>query len=265
MKLTSILIVGPLVALLGACASAEKGDRLAVCIGRNIMEQKAHPSEFEHEILSSFAQANGLELDINWDAPLFFTRPLNTLPEVFEDGGCEVYAATITVTPERATVVDFSDPYFPVRGLLVSLQGRGFRSPEELEGKKILVPEESYLEAVLKEKAPGAEVVYLDGIDLDKVIAMLKTGQADATIIDSWMVAALVWDNSELEVTLSLTETDYFAFALPKGSPLKAKLDSHLQDMKQDGRFYRALSANFGPEVAEMVAEELGARQAAKQ
>lgn len=258
-----------MVLLIGsALASAGEGDQLRVCMRRNPadVEEAQHPRRFEYEILSSFAKANGLDLVIQTDAPGFFNRPVSTLPEIFEEGKCEVYAFTITVTPERAAFVDFTESYFPVRVVLVKLQGRGIASTEELEGKKILLPRNSsYYEAVLKEHAPGAEPVYLDSFTSEESLSKLKEGQADALMCDSWMAVRYVMEYPELMITLSLTETEHLAFALPKGSPLKAKLDSHMQKMKQNGEFYTTLSAIFGPEVAGIVAEELGARQPSRQ
>jgi ABC-type amino acid transport substrate-binding protein len=228
-------------------------------------EEARHPRKFELEILSSFAKANGMDLVIKTDAPIFFNRPVSTLPEVFVEGECEVYAFTITATPERAEYVDFTDTYFPVRVVLVKLQGRGFASPEELEGKKILLPQGSYYEAVLKKHAPGAEPVYIEGFNAEEWLVKLKEGQAHAFVCDSWMAVRFVMENPELMLTLPLTETEYLAFALPKGSPLKAKIDSHIQEMKQNGDFYAKLSAIFGPEVAGMVATEFGASQPSNQ
>jgi ABC-type amino acid transport substrate-binding protein len=266
MNRTSALI-GVLVLLVGtALASAEEGDELTVCMRRNPVDEEArHPRRFEYEILSSFAKATGLELVIKTDAPSFFNRPASTLPEVFVEGECEVYAFTITATPERAAFVEFTDTYFPVRVVLVKLQGQGYASPEELEGKKILLPQGSYYEAVLKKRAPGAEPVYIEGFNAEEWLAKLKEGQAHAVMCDSWMAVRSIMEHPELMPTLSLTETEYLAFALPKGSPLKARLDSHIQEMKQNGEFYTKLADIFGPEVAGMVAEELGARQPSSQ
>jgi ABC-type amino acid transport substrate-binding protein len=149
--------------------------------------------------------------------------------------------------------------------VLVKLQGQGFAGPEELEGKKILLPQGSYFESVLKERAPGAEPVYIEGFNAEEWLTKLKEGQAHAVMCDSWMGVRSVMEHPELMLTLSLTETEYFAFALPKGSPWKARLDSHIQEMKQNGDFYTTLSDIFGPEVAGMVAEEFGARQPSRQ
>ena len=57
-----------------------------------------------------------------------------------------------------------------------------------------------------------------------------------------------------------LTETEYFAFAMPKGSALKARLDSHLRKMKESGELYRILADDFNPEIAKLVAETIGAK-----
>ena len=71
------------------------------------------PDGLEHQILSYFAESLDRDLEVVWMEDFF-----ELLPAV-ESGEIDIAAGTITVTPERDQLADFSRSYFPVRVVLV--------------------------------------------------------------------------------------------------------------------------------------------------
>lgn len=256
-----------IVLLWSAGCAAPQEETLQVCtvsFGRFMETEGGLDRGLEYDILAGFARSEGLALDINRQGPVFFSKENERLGEVFQEGPCDVYAATITVTPERAEYVDFSEPYFPVRSVLVQRQGDAAASVEDLRGKRIFLPVEGGRSAALARNVPGVEIVTAEDLSIDDLdeargAAVLTSGEADAFPIDSWTAADLLPEYPELTVSVSLSEIEYFAFAMPKGSLLKPKLDAHIREIMSNGEYYRSLTANFGEDLAETVATMLGA------
>src|SRR5687767_4999606 len=89
---------------------------------------------FDADVLKIAADAEGLEtevLDVAWETI--------TTGEALNTGQCDVGAGAMTITDERAAVMDFTDPYFTATQALMTKTGSGITSLEDLAGKKIAV------------------------------------------------------------------------------------------------------------------------------
>src|SRR6056297_2958313 len=86
---------------------------------------------FDMEIIREVADRAGFEIDLN-------TMDFNGIIPALQTGNVDIAIAGITITEERAEIVDFSDPYYD-SGLriLVSANDDSVQQLEDLEGKKI--------------------------------------------------------------------------------------------------------------------------------
>jgi len=144
--------------------------------------------------------------------------------------------ATFTITPERATQRDFSDPYFqdPV-GLLVK-QSSGIDGLAALDGKKIGVLETATTrdeDQAAADKA-GISVEFVEFPTYADIGAALESGQVDAFAGNKTILAGYMTDGS-LILPDDLASQD-FGVATRKGADdLTAVINGVLAEMKANG------------------------------
>jgi ABC-type amino acid transport substrate-binding protein len=237
-------------------ASAQPdAETLKVCTYSNppfFYQENEDNSGFEHDILKSFAEHLGLELEVIWrQRPQITTRRESLAEQVSE---CDVLANTLTHTPEREQQADFSAPYFQVIVTLVEPQGQQSASLQELSGKRVTTIRGTTPHSILATN-PEIEVVFVSA--RDALFELVVEGKADATAWDSWVVAEDLEKYPQLRITAALSEIQYLAYCLPKSSPLTAKLDAHIRQLQKSGAFKSLLEAHFGAENAELIANAL--------
>ena len=73
---------------------------------------------------------------------------------------CDVAISAMTITGERARVLDFSSPYFDAKQALITPRGSGLDQLEELAGQRVGVQKDTTGETYLSDFAP--ETTYVD-------------------------------------------------------------------------------------------------------
>lgn len=201
---------------------------------------EGRPVGIELEILDYFARSRGDELE-----PIFVDR-WETLPDRLLAGEGDLVAATLTITSERATQLDFSASYFPVRVLLVEAPGSRVATLDELAGSTLAtIPGTTY--ETLLQGVPGATFVY--GRHERDLLEHLAAGRARAAAADSAVALGLLSEFPGLRLGIALSEEQHYGFALRPGSPLAAELDGHLALLKASGIYYRILEEHLGEEA----------------
>ncbi|RME73846.1 MAG: ABC transporter substrate-binding protein [Chloroflexi bacterium] len=199
-------------------------------------------------------EAAGWDYDA-WDE---ICRRLNCEPQYVEvawdgmiaavsQGQFDVAADGITITEERAKVVDFSDGYISVeQRLLVRKDEDRFTNLDEFKANDELiigtqVGTTNYLTAV--DFVGENRVVTFDQFGL--AVQALLAGDVDAVIIDDTAGQGYVGVHAEdlklIEGTLS---SDQLGFIFPKGSDLVEPVNKALASMKADG-FLEQLSEKY--------------------
>ena len=157
----------------------------------------------------------------------------------------------ITVTLERARVIDFSMSYAQVhQRLLVRSDERRFASLEEFAktaGAKLGAQKANtnYTKALA---LVGADrVSAYDGFA--ELIQALLSGDLDAVIIDELGGQGYVGANAEkLKLLSGQLDAQDLAFIFPKNSPLKAPMNAALAAMKADGTLEKLNAKWFSPQ-----------------
>ena len=100
-------------------------------------------------------------------------------------GRCDLGAAGITITPERANAVLFSQPYFDAEQALLTKKGSGITNLAQMKGKKLGVQTDTTGQKYAQDNAAanGYEVVVFD--DLPTSVNAVKSGNVDAAINDN--------------------------------------------------------------------------------
>ncbi|MCY4727938.1 transporter substrate-binding domain-containing protein [Nocardioides sp. STR2] len=166
---------------------------------------------FDPDVLKIAADANDLQtsvIDISWET-IVSGEALNT-------GKCDVAAGAMTITDERAAVMDFSDPYFEATQALMTKTGSGITSLDQLSGKTIAVQDATTGADYVKENAPeDAKIVSFE--DSALMEAAVKTGKADAGVNDNGLLAYYVSQNDDVEITTEFKTGEEYGFSVKKG------------------------------------------------
>ncbi len=178
------------------------------------------------------------------------TNPANRVA-LLVSGKVDLVLANFTITPERATQVDFSLPYFASGTQFIAPRGT-LTSPEQLNGLRIGVDKGTVNEIVLRQQYPGATLVAFD--DTPLAFAALANGSVQAISQDGPKLAGLlarVPDRDKYEVPDFAISDDLIGVGIPKGeAALKAFVDKTLQSLEADGGAARIHDTWFGPNSA---------------
>ncbi|MFE6689030.1 basic amino acid ABC transporter substrate-binding protein [Streptomyces sp. NPDC057743] len=179
-------------------------------------------------------------------------RIVNTPFEGIETGQdfairtCDLAASGMTITPARAKVMDFSDPYFDAtQALLVKRGTTPVKKIADLRGKKL-----GYLKATTgasyaKEHGPGVELVEFEDVGL--LLAAVRSGQVNAAINDNGVLLDYAKHNQDTTVATEFDTGERYGLAVRKGNDaLRRRINAVLARAKRDGSYDRIHRKWFG-------------------
>lgn len=169
-------------------------------------------------------------------------------------GSLDVVAATMTITPERAKVVDFSEPYFVAHQAVIVPEDSPIQTLENLNGKTILFVMGTTSETTIKKRLPQAK--YTGFKTSTDAFSALKAKRGEAMTTDDSILYGFMSQNCGFRLLKErLSEEPYgLAFRQSGGkaseNSLKNAVNKALADMKQDGTLTRLATKWIGPEQA---------------
>jgi polar amino acid transport system substrate-binding protein len=128
---------------------------------------------------------------------------------------CDLAISAMTITGERARVLDFSSPYFDASQALVVAKGSGIDSLDDLAGGKVGVQGGTTGELYVTDHAPSSA----DVMPLDDAAAMedaLVSGVVDAAVYDNTVVGDVVASNPDFEVSAEFDTGEQYGMAVKK-------------------------------------------------
>ncbi len=150
----------------------------------------------------------------------------------------DVALAGMTITPERAKAVDFSDGYY-TSGLITMVQSSNtdIKGAQDLNGKVVAVKSGTssvnYLTANLKPKDvrqfPNIDSAYME----------LGTGRADAVLFDTPNILYYIKTagHGQFKTVGPAVQGQDYGVAFPKGSPLRDKVNAALKTLRANGTY----------------------------
>jgi polar amino acid transport system substrate-binding protein len=167
--------------------------------------------------------------------------------ESLNSGDCDVVISAMTITGERARVLDFSSPYFDASQAMVVAKGSGLGSLEDLAGKKIGVQGGTTGELYVTDNAPtGATVVpFKDSSAMD---AALKSGDVSAAVYDNTVVSDVVARNPNFQLADEFDTGEQYGMAVKKNGSvdLLRTINDVLADLKAGGGYDTIYAKWFG-------------------
>jgi len=172
----------------------------------------------------------------------FVAMPRNALLPALLEGRGDIVMADLTVTPERANTIDFTEPWIDgVSEIVVTGPGvPPISSADDLSGKDVFVRESSsYYQSLLslnaRLKAEGKTPVTLtpapEELEDEDLMEMANAGLVDVLVVDNhkaWFWQR-VWPRLKLYPAVTLRTGAEIAWAIRKNSPeLKSALNGFL-------------------------------------
>lgn len=218
----------------------ERGQIVVLTYGRHdVFFKQVGPDEYrgiDHDLMRAFAESLEVKLVIR-------TFPFAELIPALLRGEGDVIASTLSITPSRQKLVDFSLPYFPVLVMILAPEGRDISSPAELTDKLGCVVHGSSqaerLEAV-------ARVRMRFVTDWGECFELLNRGEADFTAMDSTRVLLNLDRHPRLRRAFDLPGQDQYGFAVVQGSDLKGELDRFLVKVRRSSYIYFVVEKHLG-------------------
>jgi polar amino acid transport system substrate-binding protein len=167
--------------------------------------------------------------------------------QTLNTGECDAAAAGMTITEDRAKVLDFSDPYFEATQALLVKKGSGISDLADLSGKSLAVQEGTTGAIYAEENAPqDTEIRTFE--DLALLTTAVKTGQVDAGVNDNGVLYDYVQTNPDTEVATEFNTGEQYGIAVQKGQndQLLATINDVLAKAKKDGTYDKIYRKWFG-------------------
>jgi polar amino acid transport system substrate-binding protein len=195
-------------------------------------------------------EAGGWDYDA-WDeicnllncTPVYTEAAWDGMITAVSEGLYDAAADGITITDDRAEVVDFSDGYVNIeQRLLVRLDEDRFTEPEEFKADESLLlgtqtGTTNFQTAVDQIFDGDANSPRLLGFEtFGAAVQALINGEVDAVIIDETAGQGYVGVNADkLKVTGASMSSDQLGFIFPKGSDLVEPVNMALAEMQANG------------------------------
>lgn len=181
------------------------------------------------EFAQKIADELGMKLEIE-------DMAFDSIIPAVQSGKATFGAAGMTVDEKRKKQVDFSDPYYTGRQVIIVAEAnKEIASPDDLEGKKIGVQQGTTGDIYITDDY-GDDAVERYNKGFEAVQALLQN-KIDAVVIDDQPAKVFVEQNEGLKIL----ETEYveedYALCFKKGSDLVGKVNEVIAKLKADGTF----------------------------
>jgi arginine/lysine/histidine/glutamine transport system substrate-binding/permease protein len=200
---------------------------------------------FDIDLINAIAEAEGLTLDMQG-------LPFDGIIPALQAGTVDLTISTMTITPERAQVVDFSRPYFKSgQAIAVQESNSDITSYNALAGKRIAV-QIGTVGADQANKANAADVRTFDNTPL--ALQELANGNVDAVIGDAPVILYAIKSGSAsgIKVAGELLTEEYYGIAAPKNSPNLEAINAGLATLLENGTYREIYQKWFSGEPSEL-------------
>lgn len=256
--LLAVLLVATV--LLGACGSSETGaDRISSSgILRVGTEGTYAPFSYQDP---ATGQLTGYDVDVAnavgerlGKKVEFVQTPWDSIFAALEANRFDVVANEVTITPERKSKYDLSEPYSVGEGVVITrANDNSITSVADLKGKTVGATVTSNWAQVSRDA--GAKLEPVEGFT--QAITLLNQGRVDAVVNDSIAFYAYQSETNDQSVKIGATigEKSEQGFAARKNSGLLPELNRALDELKVDGTLaaisQKYLRANVTGETAQ--------------
>jgi len=181
---------------------------------------------------------------------VFLARPFNQLLPDLQAGYGDIVAAGLTITPERESFIDFTQPYITdIKEILVSNKDNTAPNTlQELSGKQIVVvPNSSYIihiermnQALGRLGLPAIEIIKADPLlEAEDLLEMVNAGLFELTVVDNHIAEIYqnIFPNLRLQQDVVFHYGGNIAWAINPNLPdLKNSLNRFVRNYARPGK-----------------------------
>ena len=163
----------------------------------------------------------------------FVHTPFNTIFRDLAQRRFDMVAAGAVISDKAS----FSEPYLPADLAVMVKRGSDIESADDLKEKTVGAQRGSAGAAYARNET-GARFVRTYAL-VDDAYAALAAGQVDAVIHEYPVTRFAQRSRRNLAVVATIGTDEDYGFAFPEGSPLEARVDRVLEQIKRDGTYTR--------------------------
>ena len=179
------------------------------------------------DIAAAIAEKLGMELEIT-------DMAFDSLIPALQSDTIDTVLAGMTVDPERAEQVNFTDSYATGVQVIIVPEGSDIASPDDLEGKNIGVQTGTTGDLYCTDDYGQEFVKQFDNGPL--AVAALVNGQVDCVVIDNEPAKTYVAANQGLKILDTAYANEEYAAAIAKdNTELFEQVNAAIQELKEDG------------------------------
>ncbi|MCK2212925.1 transporter substrate-binding domain-containing protein [Actinomadura sp. ATCC 31491] len=170
-------------------------------------------------------------------------------------GKCDLAAAGMTITPDRAKNITFSEPYFDATQALLAKKGTGAKSLDDVKAKGLKLGAQASTTGLDYVKKQGLNPT--EYADSAKELLALQAGQADVIVQDlpvvlTWLKKPEVADKFELIASLDTGEQYGIGLKKDADPVLLKTVNDEITKAKQDGTYEKIYVKWFGKKPGEL-------------
>jgi polar amino acid transport system substrate-binding protein len=227
---------------------AAKKLRVAIDLGLppyGMTDDKMQPTGSDVETGRLLAKDLGVEFE------LVPTTGASRIPSL-QSGKADVVISTLSVTPERAKVIDFSPAYAPLRTVVAGVKGISVKSLADLDGKTIGTTRGTTHDTYLSQNAKNSKIVRYE--DDATTAQAFVSGQVDLFTTAELLLAPIAARNPSRQLELKFVlETFKLAIGVKQGEPrLLQTVSDWVKTNLKNGKLneiYRKYHGNDLPDV----------------
>ena len=217
-----------------------------------LKDEKLNATGSDVETARLLAKSLGLELEI---VP---TTGANRIPFLQTDKA-DIVISSMSVTPEREKVVDFSVPYAAILAVVGAPKSMHIAGPADLAGKKVIATRGTTNDQEVTKILPaGTQIVRFDD-DATSITAVVS-GQADIFATAPPLLKTINEKNPAKQMEPKFTmKVNMLAIGMRKNEPrLKAKLDEFVKAQLKSGELNNIYKKFHGADLPADVTRNAG-------
>jgi polar amino acid transport system substrate-binding protein len=263
MMFPRLIVLALLIVMVTGCGSSETDDgvspakRTVLRIGTDatyppfemVATESGQPAGFDIDLITEICVVNG------W-RPEFIVTPFDGIIPGLTGDKYDVVISAMTITANRAAVVDFSDPYYLAgQTIAVPLNDTSIAGVDDLIGQRVGVQLGTTGELMAKE-IDGLQVFSYDNIGA--AFIDMDNGNLDAVLNDFPTTQAYINRQGKARTVGEILSTEHYGMAVKQGSAeLLRQINSALATIRQSGRYDEIHIEWFGaPPVSPPPADE---------
>jgi putative glutamine transport system substrate-binding protein len=156
-------------------------------------------------------------------------------------GEVDMLIATMSVTPQRQQVLEFSFPYHVAGQAILVLQGTKGTTLQEFNDKRMIIVFGSTSERNLRLNLPDAELIGYK--TYPEAYAALKAGNGEAMMADDTLLLGLALNDPAVKILQKRYSREPYAIALRKDSDrLLSAVDGIIKELQNSGELTKLQS-----------------------